>query len=78
MRVSCYEIYLNKVFDLFNQRKQLRSLEGANGDVAVHGLQFEYCSNIKHVVDSVNKALKTRITGSNARNSNLFHLCRQI
>lgn len=71
---------MNRVFDLFNGRRQLRSLEGANGDVSVHGLEFVYCCNVSSVLDSINQALRARITGANARNktSSRGHLVCQL
>jgi len=68
LRVSCYEMYSNKVFDLLNDRNVLRPLEGRGGDVSVHGLEFAYCSSPDQVFDAIHHALKSRVVGSNARN----------
>lgn len=38
MAISYYEIYGNRLYDLLNNRNEVRALEDANGDLVIAGL----------------------------------------
>jgi kinesin family protein 2/24 len=70
--VSFFEIYGGKLFDLLNERRQLRALADAKEAVVVKGLSEQAVSSVEalmRVMDHGNAARSTGSTGANADSS---------
>merc|ERR1719421_57743 len=69
VRVSAYEIYCGKLFDLLNGRSQLCARENARQQVVIVGLREEYVRDREHLLSVVEAGLASRKTGATAGNA---------
>jgi len=70
VRVSFFEIYGGKLFDLLNNRQRLESREDNRGRVNIAGLSVEPCPSIDHLFDVIDAGNSIRQTGSTNANIN--------
>ena len=78
--VSCFEIYGGKLFDLLNERNQVKCLEDAKGQVQVPGLTDHAVESVEDLLQLMaisheNRSVGT--TGANAESSR-SHLIMQL
>lgn len=66
--VSFYEIYRGKLFDLLNERQNLRTLE-QNNIVNIVGLTEYFCGSVQDLISIMENGNKQRATGSTNANS---------
>jgi kinesin family protein 2/24 len=80
VHVSLFEIYGGKLFDLLNDRKQIKCLEDSKGKVCYPGLTEHSVHVPDHVMDLIEEGSKNRSTGTTSRNadSSRSHAVLQI
>ncbi|KAG7356195.1 kinesin motor domain containing protein [Nitzschia inconspicua] len=81
VHVSLFEIYGGgKLFDLLNERKQIKCLEDSNGKVCFPGLTQHPVTSPQHVMDLIEQGAGNRSTGTTSRNadSSRSHAVLQI
>lgn len=80
VHVSLFEIYGGKLFDLLNDRQQIKCLEDSKGKVCYPGLTEHNVHVPEHVMHLIEKGSKNRSTGTTSRNadSSRSHAVLQI
>mmetsp|Transcript_3557 Transcript_3557/g.8564 ORF Transcript_3557/g.8564 Transcript_3557/m.8564 type:complete len:1038 (+) Transcript_3557:119-3232(+) len=80
VHVSLFEIYGGKLFDLLNDRKQIKCLEDSKGKVCFPGLTEHSVHAPEHVMQLIEEGAKNRSTGTTSRNadSSRSHAVLQI
>jgi len=80
VRVSLFEIYGGKLFDLLNDRKQIKCLEDSKGKVCFPGLTEHAVHAPEHVMHFIEQGSENRSTGTTSRNadSSRSHAVLQI
>lgn len=80
VHVSLFEIYGGKLFDLLNDRKQIKCLEDSKGKVCYPGLTEHSVHVPEHVMHLIEEGSKSRSTGTTSRNadSSRSHAVLQI
>jgi kinesin family protein 2/24 len=80
VRLSFYEIYGGKLFDLLNNRESLKALVDAKGDVNVVGLSEQRVSGVEALLKLIDYGNSVRSTGSTGANadSSRSHAVLQI
>jgi len=80
VHVSLFEIYGGKLFDLLNDRKQIKCLEDSKGKVCFPGLTEHAVQAPNHVMDLIEQGSENRSTGTTSRNadSSRSHAVLQI
>lgn len=80
LTVSCFEIYGGKLFDLLNERKVVKCLEDAYGNVCTPGLIEREVGETRSLLESVAEAHEHRSVGSTGANetSSRSHLVMQL
>jgi kinesin family protein 2/24 len=80
VHVSLFEIYGGKLFDLLNERKQVKCLEDSRGKVCFPGLTEHPVHNPEHVMELIEEGAGNRSTGTTSRNadSSRSHAVLQI
>ncbi len=80
VRVSLFEIYGGKLFDLLNERKQIKCLEDSKGKVCFPGLTEHAVHAPEHVMHFIEQGSENRSTGTTSRNadSSRSHAVLQI
>ena len=68
VHISFYEIYGGKVFDLLNQREQLKIMEDHRGKIQVKGLEEKHAKNSAEMRDLINYGYSERTTFQTAAN----------
>lgn len=69
VKVSFFEIYGTKVYDLLAKRKELRVLEDGKGCVQVVGLVERQTRNVDEILDLIQKGSINRISGRTSANN---------
>jgi kinesin family protein 2/24 len=64
--IRFFEIYCAKVFDLLNNRAEVKTMEDAEGDVQVVGAREEEVWELQHALDTVELGKACRVTHGNA------------
>jgi len=67
--ISCFEIYGSKLFDLLNQKNQVRCLEDAKQQVQILGLTEHLVKSANELLDMMSAAQHLRSTGSTGANA---------
>ena len=80
VRVSLFEIYGGKLFDLLNDRGQIKCLEDSKGKVCFPGLTEHPVDSPDHVMNLIEQGAQNRSTGTTSRNadSSRSHAVLQI
>ena len=80
VHVSLFEIYSGKLFDLLNERKQIKCLEDSKGKVCFPGLTEHPVHAPEHVMQLIEEGAANRSTGTTSRNadSSRSHAVLQI
>jgi kinesin family protein 2/24 len=80
VHVSLFEIYGGKLFDLLNERKQVKCLEDSRGKVCFPGLTEHPVHTPEHVMALIEEGAGNRSTGTTSRNadSSRSHAVLQI
>uniref|UniRef100_A0A0G4HQ29 Kinesin-like protein n=1 Tax=Chromera velia CCMP2878 TaxID=1169474 RepID=A0A0G4HQ29_9ALVE len=80
VKVSFYEIYCGKLFDLFNERKLLAARENAQGKVVICGLSERPVTSVLSLLEWIAFGLDGRTTGVTGANvdSSRSHAILQI
>ncbi|MGK3736174.1 MAG: kinesin family protein 2/24 [Bacillariaceae sp.] len=80
VHVSLFEIYSGKLFDLLNERKQIKCLEDSKGKVCFPGLTEHPAHAPEHVMQLIEEGALNRSTGTTSRNadSSRSHAVLQI
>ena len=80
VRISLFEIYGGKLFDLLNDRQQIKCLEDRKGKVCFPGLTEHPAHAPEHVMQFIEQGSENRSTGSTSRNadSSRSHAVLQI
>jgi len=80
VHVSLFEIYGGKLFDLLNERKQIKCLEDSKGKVCFPGLTEHPVHAPEHVMQLIEEGSANRSTGTTSRNadSSRSHAVLQI
>ena len=75
-----FEIYLTKVFDLFNEKKRLRVLEDRKNLVQVVGKKEEQVNTVNEVMSLIRRGMSVRTSGTTSANehSSRSHAIFQI
>lgn len=68
LRLSFYEIYCGKLFDLLNKRRELVCRTDAKDNVKVVGLTETPVQDIEDLMNCIHYGLAARSTGSTAAN----------
>eukprot|EP01138_Halocafeteria_seosinensis_P001361 gb/GECG01001397.1/.p1 GENE.gb/GECG01001397.1/~~gb/GECG01001397.1/.p1 ORF type:complete len:897 (+),score=140.83 gb/GECG01001397.1/:1-2691(+) len=69
VRVSLYEIYGSKLYDLLNDRRELKALEDHAGAVVIKGLQSFEVHSVEELIDAMKQGLNSRAVGVTGANS---------
>ena len=69
VRVSLYEIYGSKLYDLLNERRELKALEDHAGAVVIKGLQSFEVHSVEELIDAMKQGLNSRAVGVTGANS---------
>lgn len=67
--VSLFEIYSGKLFDLFNERKAVKCLEDAQGQIHFPGLSERVLESPHHLMEWIHEGSSLRSTGTTSRNA---------
>ncbi len=80
VRVSLFEIYGGKLFDLLNDRSQIKCLEDRKGKVCFPGLTEHPVHVPEHIMHFIEEGSKSRSTGTTSKNadSSRSHAVLQI
>lgn len=80
VRVSLFEIYGGKLFDLLNDRGQIKCLEDSKGKVCFPGLTEHPVDSPENVMNLIEQGAQNRSTGTTSRNadSSRSHAVLQI
>ena len=80
VHVSLFEIYGGKLFDLLNDRKQIKCLEDSKGKICFPGLTQHPVHAPEHVMHLIEEGAVNRSTGTTSRNadSSRSHAVLQI
>ena len=80
IHVSLFEIYGGKLFDLLNERNQIKCLEDSKGQVCFPGLTEHPVHAPDHVMQLIEEGAINRSTGTTSRNadSSRSHAILQI
>ena len=80
VHVSLFEIYGGKLFDLLNEKKQIKCLEDSKGKVCFPGLTEHPVHAPEHVMELIEEGAKNRSTGTTSKNadSSRSHAVLQI
>ena len=70
IKISCYEIYNNKLYDLFNDRKLLFIREGYNYNQHIKNLKYITIESISDYFYYINLIVKYRQNGISGQNNN--------
>ena len=69
VQVSLFEIYGGKLFDLLNQRRQLKCLEDSKGKVCFPGLTEHPVGGPDDLMALIEEGSRNRSTGTTSRNA---------
>ena len=69
IRLSFFEIYCGKLFDLLNNRNKVLARTDAKNRVQITGLTESSCDNVEQLMKLINYGLNARTTGTTAANS---------
>lgn len=69
VRISLFEIYGGKLFDLLNQRATVKCLENSKGNVCFPGLSEHTVANADELIGLIEKGASHRSTGTTSRNA---------
>ena len=80
VKVSCFEIYGGKLFDLLNERQPVKCLEDGHGKVQIRGIKEHEISSVVELLGLMAQAHELRSTGSTGANleSSRSHQVLQI
>lgn len=69
IRLSFFEIYCGKLFDLLNKRNSVQARTDAKNRVQIAGLTESTCDSVEQLMEIINYGLDSRTTGNTAANS---------
>lgn len=69
IRASLFEIYGGKLYDLLNEKEQIKCLEDSTGRVCFPGLTEHAVSSADELMDIIEQGSSIRATGSTSRNA---------
>ena len=69
IRVSYFEIYCGKLYDLLNNREQITAREDSKQNIQIIGLSKTVVQSIEEVVDMISKGNSLRITSTTGKNN---------
>ena len=69
LRVSLFEIYGGKLYDLLNKRKQVKCLEDSRGKVCFPGLTEHATNGPNRLMELIEQGALNRSTGTTSRNA---------
>ena len=80
VHISLFEIYNGKLFDLLNDKNQIKCLEDSRGKVCFPGLTEHSVQAPEHVMQLIEEGSKNRSAGTTSRNadSSRSHAVLQI
>ncbi len=80
LRLSCFEIYSAKLFDLLNERNVVKCLEDARGNVCTPGLAEEVITDVPQLLNAMSTAHAHRSVGCTGANeaSSRSHLIMHL
>ena len=68
LRVSLFEIYMEKMYDLLNPNNKIKIRENKQNDVYVEGIENPYISSYEELINYINIATKNRKTNETMMN----------
>ena len=80
IRISFYEIYCGKLYDLLNERRVVQAREDAKQRVKIMGLTETNCASVHDLMNVIDYGLNARTTGTTGANmdSSRSHAILQI
>lgn len=69
IRISLFEIYGGKLFDLLNERAPIKCLEDSKGNVCFPGLSEHNVANAEALIGLIEEGASFRSTGTTSRNA---------
>jgi len=69
IRLSFFEIYCGKLFDLLNGRNMVQARTDAKNRVQIAGLTESMCESVEQLMEIISYGLNSRTTGTTGANS---------
>lgn len=69
IRVSYFEIYCGKLYDLLNNREQITAREDSKQNIQIIGLSKTAVQSTEEVVEMISKGNSLRITSTTGKNN---------